>query len=239
MIFRAVACRVLSGLFLTGAGVAGGIFIAHAPASNPVLHETYQSRVAIHHLRDEYEAQLLTVRSRVERAESDLLIERTSRRELEKNLAQTQIELGYTRDQLAFFEELLPPGPAGMVRLRAADFDLVDVGLSYRVLFMRSGKSVERFCGSVQFVATGTQNGVRDVSVILQPLRMDASGHVIEHESGDGTKQSPIPEGFMLDFAQFQRSQGFLALPKGFEPKHVTVRVLNGSIVLASRRVDL
>jgi hypothetical protein len=42
-----------------------------------------------------------------------------------------------------------------------------------------------------------------------------------------------------LDFAQFQRGQGFLALPPKFAPKSVTVRVLEGDIVLASRVVAL
>ena len=42
-----------------------------------------------------------------------------------------------------------------------------------------------------------------------------------------------------LDFAQFQRGQGLLAIPPGFAPKSVTVRVLEGDIVLASRVVAL
>jgi hypothetical protein len=42
-----------------------------------------------------------------------------------------------------------------------------------------------------------------------------------------------------LDFAQFQRGQGFLALPPRFTPRSVTVRVLDGDIVLASRVVAL
>jgi len=42
-----------------------------------------------------------------------------------------------------------------------------------------------------------------------------------------------------LDFAQFQRGQGLLALPPRFAPKSVTVRVLEGDIVLASKVVAL
>ena len=42
-----------------------------------------------------------------------------------------------------------------------------------------------------------------------------------------------------LDFAQFQRGQGLLALPSGFAPRFVTVRVLEEGIVLASKVVAL
>jgi hypothetical protein len=38
---------------------------------------------------------------------------------------------------------------------------------------------------------------------------------------------------------QFQRGQGLLALPPGFAPQSVTVRVLEGDIVLASKVVAL
>jgi hypothetical protein len=48
-----------------------------------------------------------------------------------------------------------------------------------------------------------------------------------------------LTDSLKLSFEQFQRSQGVLAVPSDMNVKFVTVQVLDGDIVLASRRVDL
>jgi hypothetical protein len=42
-----------------------------------------------------------------------------------------------------------------------------------------------------------------------------------------------------LQFDQYQRSQGILAIPEGFVPESVTVSVLEGETVRATRSVKL
>ena len=236
-----MASWFLAGLLLTGAGVSLGFFVAKRPSDAFLQLELRRAQSINQLLQTDYEAQLVSLRSLAAQAENELLIERASRSELEKTLAQTQTDLGETQDQLAFFEQLLPPGPAGAIGLRSVDLDRQDDGaLSYRVLIMRSGKQQGRFLGVLQFVATGTQDGVAGVSTVLKSLRVDSQGRLLEPslQHGEATRQGLEPE-LSLEFDQFQRNEGLLALPEGFEPKYVTIRVLKGSIVLASRRVAL
>ncbi|EKU29268.1 hypothetical protein C660_15159 [Alcaligenes sp. HPC1271] len=40
----------------------------------------------------------------------------------------------------------------------------------------------------------------------------------------------------VLNFNQFQRAVGWLALPPGFEPTALTLNVLEGSVIRASRQ---
>ena len=88
-------------------------------------------------------------------AQRALLTERAKRLELEKILANVQTELGRTQDQLAFFEDLLPPGPQGGLDIRAVNVVQHAEGLHYRVLLMRGGKATKPFVGALQFVAKG------------------------------------------------------------------------------------
>lgn len=220
------------------AGLGCGVFIARAPSDDVAILALRRERATNDVLRVEYEAQLRRSRALFEQVQSSLLIEQASRSELEKTLSKTQSELDYVRDQLAFFEELLPAGPVGSIRLRAVDLDRDESGLSYRVLLMRSGKGVDVFCGSLQFVATGIQDNKSNISVPLKPLKVDDQGNGVAGAM-ILSRQVPVEDALKLEFEQFQRSQGYLVLPDGFEPKYVTVRVLRGSIVLATRRVDL
>ena len=69
------------------------------------------------------------------------MIERAARQELETQLRAAQAEVGRVRDQLAFYEQLLPPGPEGSVDIRGAQVERAGQGLRYKVLLMRSGRN--------------------------------------------------------------------------------------------------
>ena len=149
-------------------------------------------------------------------AKADLIIEAATERETVKQ---------------AIFEDLLPPGPQGALDIRAVEIAQHAEGLHYRVLLMRGGKAIKPFVGALQFVATGhcREAGIAtEQTIVLQPLLA-----------------SPVPQSeaqqaaLRLEFVQFQRGQGLLALPPGFAPRFVTVRVLEGGIVLASKVVAL
>ena len=229
-------------------------------------------RAALLQERSELEAERAQTVSPFYQAQRALLTERAARLELEKILANVQTELGRTQDQLAFFEDLLPPSPHGALDIRAVEIEQHAEGLQYRVLLMRSGKTTKHFVGTLQFVAIGHCREDVDASeqrVILQPLLVDPlpagpeelmaqslhgesqraelqqtelqrvkaqqkMGQQVEAEQTEAQRAA-----LRLDFAQFQRGQGFLALPPRFAPKSVTVRVLEGDIVLASRVVAL
>ena len=87
--------------------------------------------------------------------------------------------------------------------------------------------------GSEGFVA----QSVRGKPHQAEPPRVNAQQKMRQQIEAQQTEAQSA--ALRLDFAQFQRGQGFLALPPRFAPKSVTVRVLEGDIVLASRVVAL
>lgn len=229
-----------AALLLVGVGALMGAYIAQRPGAESAALQLRSDRVAQSIIRGEFEMQLKLAQSRIDQAQNEVAIERAARTELEKTLAATQTNLGRLKDQLAFYEQLLPPGPQGAIDLRAVDLSLQQGRvLSYRVLLMRSGKAGERFSGRLEFEATGLEQG-KVVTHILTPLQSAPPVTSVTQESQAKTLLTDAdPDSLKLDFEQFQRSQGLLALPAGFEPEQVTVRVLEGDIVLVSRRVDL
>jgi uncharacterized membrane-anchored protein YhcB (DUF1043 family) len=228
-----------AAILLVGVGALVGAFIAQRPGAESAALQLRSDRLAQSLVRSEFEAQLQAAQSRIEQAQSEIAIERAARAELEKNLADSQRDLGRLKDHLAFYEQLLPPGPQGAIDLRAVYIAMQGRALSYRVLLMRSGKPGERFSGRLEFVALGRQKN-KEVTHVLSalqsasPINAGAKDAQTTQMTGDASS-----ELLKLDFEQFQRLQGMLALPAGFEPQSVTVRVLDGDIVLASRRVDL
>lgn len=214
---------VLAGLLV--------VYLLQGPDAEAQRLQQRTERAALVQERFELESERTQTMSQFNQAQSALLIERARRLELEKILANVQSELGRTQDQLAFFEDLLPPGPQGGLDIRAVAVVPHVEGLHYRVLLMRSGKATKPFVGALQFVAKGhcREAGLTtEQTIVLQPL---LAGPVPQTEA----QQSAL----RLEFVQFQRGQGLLALPPGFAPQSVTVRVLGGDIVLASRVVAL
>ncbi len=178
--------------------------------------------------------QLRYIRGQLDKADGELVIERSARQELETQLHAAQAELGRVRDQLAFYEQLLPPGPEGSVDIRSMQIDREGGGLRYKVLLMRSGRNGGTpFAGALRFQATGVLKG-ETVTVDLAPMQLKAeTGHVT------ATGENLTAASLALQFDQYQRSQGILAVPDGFVPENVTVSVLEGETVRASRSVKL
>lgn len=227
-----VAAGVLAGV-LAGAGV--GYYYARAvyrPVDAVVL-STAQVEARDEAMRQQA-AQLRYVRGQLDTADGELVIERSARQELETQLHAAQAEVGRVRDQLAFYEQLLPPGPEGTVDIRGAQVDRDGAGLRYKVLLMRSGRGgAAPFAGMLRFQATGTLKG-ETVTIELAPMQVKPENGA-EPVAGEPPAAAPLA----LQFDQYQRSQGVLALPEGFVPENVTISVLEGEVVRASRSVKL
>ena len=181
------------------------------------------------------------LRAQLDTADGEIAVERAARQELETQLRSAQDELGRVRDRLAFFEQLLPPGPEGAVDIRGAEVQRVGQGLKYRVLLMRSGRSDTPFTGTLRFQAAGVLKG-ETVSVDLAPMQLkaDAPAPAPVAGAGAGAGAGPAAGGpLALQFDQYQRSEGVLELPEGFVPETVTISVLEGATVRASRSVKL
>src|SRR5690606_17589531 len=112
----------------------------------------------------DYEA----LHAQLDTAQGLLMVEQSTRKSLEATLQATQGELGKARDQLAFFDRLLPPGPNGSVSIRALDFELKGPTLLYKALLMRNVEGAKPFDGQMQFVAKGTLKGA-STTLTLQP----------------------------------------------------------------------
>lgn len=212
--------------FVLGA-VLGGL-VVHLALERPAL-ESAQARMQV------YEQDLAAMRYRLEQAnlasaalEGRLLVEESTRRGLETGLQVMQNELGQARDSLAFFEQLMPPGPNGSLSVRALDIERLGPHLRYRALLMRSGASGKVFQGSLQFLAHGRQGD--------EPLTVALSAAVLE---ADVLADTPETDILSVEFSDFQRSSGLLSLPPGFEPESVTLNVLEGRTVRASHSVAL
>lgn len=178
--------------------------------------------------------QLRYIRGQLDTADGELVIERSARQELETQLHAAQAEVGRVRDQLAFYEQLLPPGPEGSVDIRGVQIDREGGGLRYKVLLMRSGRNGGTpFAGALRFQATGVLKG-ETVTVDLAPMQVKAEAGPVT-----ATGENLAAASLALQFDQYQRSQGILAVPDGFVPESVTVSVLEGETVRASRSVKL
>ena len=234
---RTFASLIGGVLLLLVLGGALGVFIAQQPSAAALALQVRTEQAALLQARQTFEAERTQADSQFNVARRELLIERAARAELEKLLESLQAELGRQQDQLAFLENLLPPGPQGSLDIRALDIQKQTDGLHYRVLLMRSGKSTKRFEGMLQFVGVGhciDAAQVLEQRIVLRPLVDEWA-----QESGATVQTEALQAPLRLDFAQFQRGQGLLAVPQGFFLKSVTVRVLTGDIVLASKVVDL
>ena len=89
----------------------------------------------------------------------------------------------------------------------------------------------------MKFVASGMV-GEKEVEVNLLPLQAVPDQNVTSNTAA-AAGSTDVADSLRLSFEQFQRSQGVLAVPSDMKVKFVTVQVLDGDIVLASRRVDL
>lgn len=236
--FKTLVFWVLGAFALIAAGIAAGVFLTQRSGSDALALQSRTQQALQAQLRVDLEAQVAEALARAQQVRNELTIEQAARAELEKSLVTLQEELGRSKDHLAFYEQLLPPGPQGAIALRAVEFEKQDQTLAFRVLLMRSGKPGERFNGRLQFVASGLKDG-KEVTAVLEPSQsvpntstsknpLNTLGAIIQGE-----------DSLKLSFDQFQRSQGVLALPKDFQPSSVVVSILSGEIVLASRKVDL
>lgn len=188
---------------------------------------------------DHLQEQLLQVRTELsgqiikrDVMEGQLAVETGTRKGLESTLQTTQNKLGAAQDQIAFFEELLPPGPVGAVSIRRFDVQQKGNALNYKVLLMRRGASAKPFVGALQFQAVG-HTGDKAVTVLLEPVRV-----IDDADSTDDESDVP-PDVLGLSFERFQNSSGVLEIPEGLVVDAVTLNVLEGKTLRVSRTMNL
>jgi hypothetical protein len=216
---------VLAGLL---AGVALGHVAAHYDpagdaARNSDLGKRLQAELA------QRQGDLDAAQVRVDTLQGKLAVEEGTRKSLEATLRATQQDLGRARDQLAFYNQLLPPGPNGSISIRALDVEQHGATLHYKVLLMRNAPGDDTFNGYMEFMANGSVGG-KSTKIRLEPAM--AEGVAPAGGKANATKLA-------LDFDQFQRGEGVLSVPPGFIAKTITLDILEGKVVRVSRTVNL
>lgn len=141
--------------------------------------------------------------------ESQMKVEHAAQEQLAKQVNALEAETAKLREDLSFFESLLPT-PANAKGVLIRSFRLQADGepnqMRYRLLVQQSGKPSSDFNGEVELQVSFTQDG--------RPLTM----------------QVPDPatprDAIELSFRHYQRVEGTFTLPQGAVPRSVVVRIV-------------
>jgi hypothetical protein len=168
------------------------------------------------------EADLQQVKAERDAAQSvantaDTLVttEKASRDMLLAQAKQLEAENHSLRDDLGFFEKLIPAGTVDGLSIRGLQAELATPGtLKWQALVMQPGRNTQEFSGRLDVVFAGSANG-RPWSTTLPT--------------------GPLP----IKIRQYGRMEGELTLPDGVVVKSVTARVLEGAKVRATQSIKM
>lgn len=155
-------------------------------------------------------------------ADSSLNIERSTQQQLALQLKSQSAANAQMKEELAFFETLLPTatGPAG-ISIRRLTLEMDAPGqLRYRLLAMQGGGDVRDFSGALQLAVTMSLAGKDLVQLYPEPKSAQA-------------------DSFRLEFKHYQRVDGVLTLPAGAVVKTVEARVLEQGKIRAQLSANL
>ncbi|AQS51295.1 hypothetical protein PAEH1_06535 [Paenalcaligenes hominis] len=150
---------------------------------------------------------------------TQLTLEQATQDALQQRLTENQRELGRLQEQLAFYEHLLPLSGAGPVQVRGLDLEPQAETLRYKLLLQRPA-ALPRFNGHIQFTAHGHLNG-DSVNIVLTTA---------------GEEPSTTAD---IEFDQFLRTTGLLAVPDGLRIEAVTLHIYQGKQLRATHKIDL
>jgi hypothetical protein len=154
-------------------------------------------------------------------AENQLAMERAAHKQLAAQVQTLTAENARLEEDLAFFDSLLPSGPASEgISIRRLKMELQPPNqLRYRLLIMRRGNNTQDFKGSLALSLSVTQAG--------KPALLAFPG------------KDEKAEPFQLEFRRYQRIEGILTLPEGVQVKNAQVRVLENGKVRAQQSATM
>ena len=160
----------------------------------------------------------------VNAAESQSNIAQATQAQLSKQIATLEADNAKLKEDLAFFEGLLPTATGGGgIAIQRLSLQLISpTQLRYRSLIMQGGKVGQDFIGDLQIAVTAMVSGK---SVVLSYPEQNAN--TVEKA------------GFQLDFKYYQRVDGVLTLPDGAVVKTLQAKVRQRGKVLAQQTADL
>lgn len=174
----------------------------------------------------ELDAELTKLRTLASSGESRLLIERVTQERLSQQAKKLEQENASLKEDLAFFEGLLPSqdaGSEGGARIEHLRVELTGTPGEYRYRMLvvnNAGRPAKETKGSFQFQVKMQQGG-KDVMITLP--------------SGN----EPNLENFHFEVKHFRRLEGVFSLPSGSVAKEVEARLLVDGTVRARQSVTL
>lgn len=156
----------------------------------------------------------------VNAASSDLSVERAAEERLIAQVKALEGENAKLKEDLAFFDRILPPTQAQGVSIRSFQIESDSAGdhvrLRYRILVSQGAKASKDFVGQVQFVINGLQDGH------AAQVAIPADGAVSDRN-------------YALSFRMFQRLEGVIDAPADVSVRSVQLRVLENGAVRAQQ----
>ncbi len=148
-------------------------------------------------------------------AQSLVTAEKAAQEKFVAQVRQLEGDNRLLRDDLGFFEKLLPGGANESSLLRGLQAErLSDLQMRWQVLVIQPVKNAPTFTGQLDITFSGTLAG--------KPWMM-----------------SLPPGGHALDFKQYRRLEGVIDLPAQAVVKTVTAKVLEGATVRSVQTVKL
>ena len=136
-----------------------------------------------------------------------LTAEKAAQEKMLSQIKQLELENRSLRDDLGFFEKLLPAGSTEVATIRSLQAELLsEMQLKWQVLVIQPVKDAPNFNGKLELTLNGTQAG--------KPWTMTLPGG---------------PQA--LQFKQYRRVEGVLDLPPQAVVKTVTAKVIEGTTV--------
>jgi hypothetical protein len=141
--------------------------------------------------------------------------EKASHEQLMLQVKQIEIENRRLKDDLGFFEKLIPASGTASLSIRGLQAELQNgTAVKWQVLVIQASRNAVEFTGSLDLTFTGLQNG--------KPW------------------SASLPSGPQsIKLKQYGRLEGVLELPPQVVVKGVSARVLDGNTVKATQAIKL
>lgn len=148
-------------------------------------------------------------------ADTLVTAEKASHEKLLAQVKQLEADNRLLRDDLGFFEKLIPAGAVEGLAIRGLQAELIaPTTLKWQTLVMQPGRNTQEFNGRLEITFAGTVNG--------KPWT------------------ATLPDGAMpIKVKQYGRMEGELVIPPQVLVKSVSARVLEGSVVRATQTIKL
>ena len=146
---------------------------------------------------------------------SAMLVERSAQERLSNQIRVLETENRALREDLGFFEKLMPASGSEAVSIRGLQAEVLSgTQLKWQVLVIQPVKNAPEFRGKLELNVSGTLDG--------KPWMMSLPGG---------------PQA--LQFRQYRRLEGMVDLPPQAVVKNVSARVVEGSVSRAQQNVSL